>query len=171
MFLRMFARFFSFFISFLGTFHFLSLLTWPELIPGGTVEEDGCAFGEELTQPAELEGQRGPEQEHCYAREVDVRDNGDVKLSELSELVQICCRLAIRSGCLAQVADGPHDREEICTAADDIHQMQNIMPRKPALRAGCGFLHDHHRYVIQDLKGKDKRDYLFLSTCEVGLQH
>jgi len=58
--------------------------------------------------------------------------------------------LAIGLAGLAQVLDGPHDREQDGAAADDVHQMEDVAPREPVNDRGALFLRDHDGDVGKD---------------------
>ena len=76
-------------------------------------------------------GEHGGEGGDGDPDEVEVSDDNEVELLEEGELLEVPGRLAFRLGRLAQVADGPDVGKEDGTAADHVHQQEDLVPAGP----------------------------------------
>ena len=77
---------------------------------------------------------------------------------------------SIRSGSLPQVANGPDDREKYRATADDVDEVQDVVPSEPPLGPWCSLFHHHQRDVIEHLKSKHDSDYLLFALGQVRLR-
>lgn len=142
----------------------------PELVSSEHIE---CKGGQLLGHiagplvPVRGDGHQRINHDTC---EVNVANYNHVVLAEKGQLHEIHGRLPVRASSLAEVLDGPHDREEHSAAADHIDQQQHLLPGDPGPSIRPGLINHHLRNVGHDLQRDDHHKDLLLSVSKVRLE-
>jgi len=140
-----------------------------ELVASGAEESESGSFSEEISEPDPTERQRGIEKIDNDASEIDVRDDDEIELAEELEFLHVAESLSVNLRGLLEMLDGPNDRHENGSAADDINETEDVLPSEPALSARSGLFDDDESNVVENLERNDDEEDLLVLVREERL--
>ena len=91
-------------------------------------------------------------------------------MSEESQLHQINGGLAVSPRSLAEVLDGPHNREEHGAAANNIYKQEHLLPRDPVMSIRATLINNNLSDVGNDLKRNNNHEDLLLLILKERLE-
>ena len=141
----------------------------PELPACNCVEEHCRDFVHKVAEPCLIVALHAPQELDDDSRKVYVRDDHHVELSEEHELGDVACGLAVNCRGLTVVLDAPHNRKQHRTAADDINEMEEVVPREISPRNGRLLVQDDLRNVAEHLQRHDEHDDVLFARRQEGL--